>query len=70
MVWKFSFEYFYHWVLLAAQQVIDFLRDKLHNLSTQLVESNEKVAELENQMKEDRSSLARSAGLLETTGRI
>ncbi|KAJ4471967.1 hypothetical protein J3R30DRAFT_3298694, partial [Lentinula aciculospora] len=51
-----------------AQQVIDFLKDKLHNLSTQLVEANEKVADLENRRKEDSISLARSVSSWETTG--
>ncbi|KAJ3777091.1 hypothetical protein FB446DRAFT_660668, partial [Lentinula raphanica] len=50
-----------------AQQVIDFLKDKLHNLSTQLAEANEKVTGLENRRKEEMASLTRSAGLWETT---
>ncbi|KAJ3793583.1 hypothetical protein GGU11DRAFT_691522, partial [Lentinula aff. detonsa] len=51
-----------------AQQVIDFLKDKLHNLSTQLVEANEKVVDLENRRKEESNSMSRSVGLWESTG--
>ncbi|KAJ3738922.1 hypothetical protein DFH05DRAFT_1596194, partial [Lentinula detonsa] len=51
-----------------AQQVIDFLKDKLHNLSTQLVEANEKVVDLENRRKEESNSMSRSVALWESTG--
>ncbi|KAF9074696.1 hypothetical protein BDP27DRAFT_1213889, partial [Rhodocollybia butyracea] len=51
-----------------SQQVISFLRDKLHSVSTQLAEANEKVVDLENFRKQEGSSLARSAGLWQATG--
>ncbi|KAH7875884.1 uncharacterized protein C8R40DRAFT_1187280 [Lentinula edodes] len=52
-----------------AQQVIDFLKDKLHNLSTQLAEANENTVDLENRRREDSNNLARSVNSWETTGR-
>ncbi|KAF5386331.1 hypothetical protein D9757_006702 [Collybiopsis confluens] len=53
----------------SAQQVVQFLRDKLHDLSTQLAEANEKVAEVESRRKEEADKLSRSVDLLQTAGK-
>ncbi|KIK52201.1 hypothetical protein GYMLUDRAFT_971742 [Collybiopsis luxurians FD-317 M1] len=51
-----------------AQQVIQFLRDKLHNQSTELAEANEKVAEAELHRKEEGDRLSHSVILLGAAG--
>ncbi|KAJ7584551.1 hypothetical protein C8J56DRAFT_893199 [Mycena floridula] len=52
----------------SAHQVVDLLRDKLHNSSSQLAEARVRIAELEENERDGREMAGKNAGVLQKLG--